>query len=592
MSLGARLYAEHQPQRAGKGEIRNPTITTMKNQIDPSSRSEAGRGNARSIVRRRDHAWPGLLLAGCCAVLTWFADYPARAVVSEAWVQRNTNNVASKEEVTFKVVFDGAGDIIVAGSAVTAVNGTDMLTTKYSGANGSVLWQQRSYAAARALAVDSSGNVLVTGISNNGYYTAKYAAADGALLWERRYIGPANNHDEARALALDGNDNVVVTGSSSNGEPNFDYDYYTAKYAGSDGALLWEKRYSSPGDYDDNAQAVAFDGNGNVVVTGSSAALSDSDTGERLTDYYTAKYAASNGMLLWEKRYNGQARDEASTLAVDASGNVVVTGFSATIDEFDRYHSADYYTAKYAATNGALLWEQRYDGPEWYPVGNVWRPDVALAVALDSKGNVVVTGRSSFSSGFGVWGFRIYTAKYAAADGALLWGKESWPGGDDDDGVAAVAVVDGTDDVVVTGSFGGGYYTAKYAGTDGTLLWEKRYNGPANGYDYVSGLALGPNGIVAITGRSDSEFGPGATYNNVTVVYREALSPLLLDLLPSGIRLRFTGIPARNYRIERAPAVTGPWSTINTQNAPASGLLEYLDAPAPRGQAFYRTVQP
>jgi hypothetical protein len=183
-----------------------------------------------------------LLLAGCCAVLTWFADYTARAAVSEAWVQRDTNNVVSNlEEVTFKVVFDAAGDIIVAGSAVTGVNGTDMLTTKYSGANGSVLWQQRqkggtnSYAAARALAVDSSGNVLVTGIANNCYYTAKYAAADGALLWERRYNGPANNHDEARALALDGNDNVVVTGSSSNGEPNWVNDYYTAKYAGSTG---------------------------------------------------------------------------------------------------------------------------------------------------------------------------------------------------------------------------------------------------------------------------------------------------------------------------------------------------------------------
>jgi hypothetical protein len=220
---------------------------------------------------------------------------------------------------------------------------------------------------------------------------------------------------------LDGNDNVVVTGSSSNGEANFDYDYYTAKYAGSDGALLWEKRYSSPGDYNDNAQAVAFDENGNVVVTGSSAALSDSDTGERLSDYYTAKYAASNGMLLWEKRYNGPGP---SALAVDASGNVVVTGFSITIYEFDAYEiNQDYYTAKYAATDGALLWEQRYDGPGCGSNCNVFRLDFASAVALDSKGNVVVTGRSSLKTGFGEWGFRIYTAKYAAADGALLWGK-------------------------------------------------------------------------------------------------------------------------------------------------------------------------
>ena len=36
---------------------------------------------------------------------------------------------------------------------------------------------------------------MITGHSGNGatddYYTAKYAAADGALLWEKRYDGSA-----------------------------------------------------------------------------------------------------------------------------------------------------------------------------------------------------------------------------------------------------------------------------------------------------------------------------------------------------------------------------------------------------------------
>ena len=42
--------------------------------------------------------------------------------------------------------------------------------------------------------------------------------------------------------------------------------------------------------------------------------------------YYTAKYAAANGALLWENRHNGGY--EAMAMAVDGSGNVVVTGFS------------------------------------------------------------------------------------------------------------------------------------------------------------------------------------------------------------------------------------------------------------------------
>jgi len=110
-------------------------------------------------------------------------------------------------------------------------------------------------------------------------------------------------------VAVDASGNVVVTGFSvySSGI----YENYTAKYAAANGALLWEKRYNGGG------QAVAVDANGDVVVTGTSD-----------HDYYTAKYAAADGALLWEKSYNGPANrdDRANAVAVDASGNVVVTG--------------------------------------------------------------------------------------------------------------------------------------------------------------------------------------------------------------------------------------------------------------------------
>src|SRR5262245_24186487 len=118
---------------------------------------------------------------------------------------------------------------------VTGTTGEDMLTIKYSGTDGTLLWQKRNTnGVPQTLAVDSGGNVVVTGTYwywdrapdvNAEYYTAKYAAADGALLWEQRYNGPANGRDEALAMAVDGSGNVVVTGSS------FSTEYYTAKYA-------------------------------------------------------------------------------------------------------------------------------------------------------------------------------------------------------------------------------------------------------------------------------------------------------------------------------------------------------------------------
>ncbi len=62
-----------------------------------------------------------------------------------------------------------------------------------------------------------------------------------------------------------------------------------------------------------------------------------------------------------------------------------------------------------------------------------------------------------------------------------------------------------------------------------------------------------------------------------------------IDLVP---RLRFTGVPGCTYDVQRAPTVTGPWTTISSIIAPASGLIEYADASAPPGQSFYRAVLP
>src|SRR5438552_15185073 len=61
----------------------------------------------------------------------------------------------------------------------------------------------------------------------------------------------------------------------------------------------WVQRYNGPGNGLDGANAVAVDGSGNVVVTGFS------NSSERESDYYTAKYAAADGALLWEQGYNG-----------------------------------------------------------------------------------------------------------------------------------------------------------------------------------------------------------------------------------------------------------------------------------------------
>lgn len=177
--------------------------------------------------------------------------------------------------------------------------------------------------------------------------------------------------DLAKSLVLDGSGNVYVAGySTGNGTKR---DFTTIKYDGA-GNQLWLKRYNSPGNENDEIASMAIDSQGNVCVTGRS--LGD------FSDYLTMKYNAS-GAELWMKRYDGPAitgdDDEANALAVDASGNVYVTGYSS-----GNGTSFDYATIKYDAA-GAELWVKRYNSP-----GNGY--DNAYALAVDTSGNVYVTG--------------------------------------------------------------------------------------------------------------------------------------------------------------------------------------------------------
>ena len=117
------------------------------------------------------------------------------------------------------------------------------------------------------LAVDPAGNVFVTGLSETtnsaaDYLTIKYTAT-GLPLWTNRYNGPGNGLDAAQSLAVDDAGNAYITGQSLGGN----FDYATLKYA-PDGTPDWTARLLPTGAFDDDADDVAVDAAGNVYVTG------------------------------------------------------------------------------------------------------------------------------------------------------------------------------------------------------------------------------------------------------------------------------------------------------------------------------------
>ena len=132
------------------------------------------------------------------------------------------------------------------------------------------------------------------------------------MIWNKQYGGPGGFTDQAHALAIDSQGNVVVTGAST--APGVGGDIYTAKYAAATGALIWENRYNGEGNAEDTGMAVAVDAGGNVLVVG--IAYEGTNTSN---DIYLAKYAAADGALLWEKKHNGPAfgNDLGGSVAVD-----------------------------------------------------------------------------------------------------------------------------------------------------------------------------------------------------------------------------------------------------------------------------------
>ena len=380
-----------------------------------------------------------------------------------------------------------------------------------------------------AIVLDSSGNVYVTGESVGAgtgadYVTIKYNTS-GQEEWVARYDGGLG--DAATAMAIDSPGNVYVTGQSWSAKTS-NYDYATVKY-NADGQEQWVARYDGPANDYDYPTKIAVDSSGNVYVTGESTGLAGD------WDCTTIKYD-SGGQQEWVVRYNGPANDNdwGTGIAVDKSDNVYVTGGSVVAGIFseyitikynsagqqqwvDRYHGTgsgndtatalaidssgniyvtgssfnsnnnfDCVTIKYDPA-GQETWVARYDGP-------IHLDDLGYAIAIDNSDNVSVTGAGAVSFNE----FNYLTIRYNSA------GQEQWVAQSDAGGYAVAVATDSSGNTYITGTGGitnADYATVKYDAF-GQEQWVAQYNGPGNGPDYANAIAVDGSGNVYVTGTS------------------------------------------------------------------------------------------
>lgn len=320
--------------------------------------------------------------------------------------------------------------------------------------------------------------------------------------WTRTFTYSTRNNEGVK-IKTDSCGNVYVAGNTdSTSNLGNNYNFLIIKY-GPGGDTLWVRSYNgidTTSNRDDFVSDMAIDASGNVYVTGRSINKYGN------FDYVTLKFN-TDGVLQWAKRFNAPYNniDIPSAIAVDKSGNVFVTGQS-------RYSSEEYQyvTIKYNS-NGDSLWLRNYDGG-----GN---SSVAIGLSADDSGNCYVSGYSIRYAES--WNF--VTIKYSPS-GITQWTKMYNGAGANTQEVLAAMKLDNSGNVFLTGysnmsSPNLDYLIVKYD-RNGNYQWANTYNGTGNWDDYPLSLATDKAGNVIVTGYS---YGPGSNnYDVATVKYNSS----------------------------------------------------------------------
>jgi hypothetical protein len=319
-----------------------------------------------------------------------------------------------------------------------------------------------------------SGRVILQGDTSNDAWLLKLTP-DGDHDWERTHNGPGDNSDIFQAVAIDGDGNVVVTGREWTGSDDQN-DLIVRKYS-SGGDVQWTRRFTGPDGYDDGGTRVSVGPQGDILVGG------DTDIPGSWTDVWLRRYTP-HGDTVWTDSFDGGDDD------FDSMSGVAFGAEGQTYAAFDM-----------RTPDGRQLWIREYDAE-----GQVaWNAEVsedspiAMDLAVTPSGDLVVSG-SAYDESLELHG---WIGRYGP-DGTEQW-TTTWETNLGTLSYATAVAVDHRGSIVVGGELrvsdnpiDHDFWYGKFSPT-GELIWDEVVASQGT-WDEINDVAVDRFGYVLLVG--------------------------------------------------------------------------------------------
>lgn len=505
-----------------------------------------------------------------------------------SWTRMNTGlwsgiiRVLVVDPANSAILYAGGSDTILTTDAfVSKLNssGSDLLFSTYLGGNADEV--------GNGIAVDGSGNIYVTGnvksanfptvnafqpspsspasdFAGNAFVTKINPAVPSSYVFSTFLGGGAR--DEANGIAIDSAANVYVTGNTvstdfpianafqANIGDSIAGDAFVTKL-NSSGSLSYSTYLG--GNNRDNAFGIAVDASGNAYVTGVTLSTNfptanpiqtANDLSTGASDAFVAKLNSQGSALVYSTFLGGANNDVARGIAVDATGNAYVTGFTGSLD-FPLVEGAlRTRSSVFKSIDAATNWSNDNYGLKFPVTHLVVHPAQPLSLYAG-------TGNGMFRS----------------TDGGKTWSAIN-------NGLAARFVVALVIDpltpttlyVAVLGDVGAGT-SGVYKSTDGGNNWNQRNNGITTSTNLRT-LAIDP--VTPTTLYASSFVGPILKTTNGADTWTQTGG------LPPFVPPSLAVDPHTPTRIFAADAVVGgifrsvnsglTWQSVLTQSTPSS----------------------